>query len=261
MYIKSANNQKIKNLIKLQKTREQRKQEKIIIEGKENIIKACFAKIKILEIFISTDFSKKNLDQIYKNYPNLKINIIDKKIFSKINYQKNNSGCLAIAEPKYLNLEDIKVETNFLVLILENIEKPGNLGAIVRTARATGVDLIIINDSQVNIYNPNVIYASRGYLFEQKIVFASHSETINWLHKNKIKSFATSAHAKSNYLETSFCDNVAIVMGSEKEGLSEFWQSKADEFIQIPMQNTVQCLNLSVSTAIILFEIQRQKRA
>jgi TrmH family RNA methyltransferase len=188
-----------------------------------------------------------------------KIIEVPKKILGKISYKEKPDGFLAVALAKDKELEKVKLSQNPLVIILEAVEKPGNLGAIIRTAYAAGVDAIIINDSQTDIYNPNVIRASEGYVFKQNLVKASREETIGWLKKNKIKTFAAATDGSEEYTKTDLTGSTAVVLGSEADGLSQKWLGAADVRIKIPMRAGMDSLNVSVAAAVILFEAKRQR--
>lgn len=261
--ITSLQNQKIKNLIKLAKPRERKKQNLIIIEGQRAITEALRAKFVIKELFFCPELGgTAMIKEIIKDGPGAKDFVrtqVSPEVFKKITYAENPDGYLAIAEPRYLNLEESKLSKNPLIIVLESLEKPGNLGAILRTAYAAKVDLIIINDLKTDIYNPNVIRASEGFLFNNQIVVASREETSVFLKKKKIKTFATSLKAKKVYTGSNFKNSVALIIGTESSGLSTDWLSLADEQIKIPMQAGIDSLNVSVSTAIILFEAWRQR--
>ena len=160
---------------------------------------------------------------------------------------------------KTKNLEEIKLSENPLIIVLENIEKPGNLGAIMRTAYAAEVDAIIINDNQTDIFNPNVVRASEGHIFTNQITVAEVSETEAWLKKNGVKIVATSIEKSKSYTEVDYKGGVAVVFGSEADGLSKKWLKLANETVKIPMKKGIDSLNVSVSMAIITFECKRQR--
>jgi TrmH family RNA methyltransferase len=158
-----------------------------------------------------------------------------------------------------IGLDKIKLSNNPLLVILEAVEKPGNLGAIIRTSYAAGVDAIIINDNQTDIYNPNVIRASEGFIFNKPIVIASVEETADWLRNNKILSYAAATTGKNNYTKEKLSEPAAIILGSEAYGLSDKWLKRADKLIKIPMEKGIDSLNVSVSGAIIIYEALRQR--
>ena len=254
----SINNSKIKELIKLRKAGKRKESGLTVIEGRHEISMALLAQIKIDKLYLCSDFiSDENF--------NIKVDqkkIIDttKEVFEKISYREKPDGYLAVVKIETLELEDIKLSKNPLVLILEGIEKPGNLGAICRTAEAVGADAIILNNSQTDIYNPNVIRNSLGTVFLTPVATASFEDTVSWLKKNQIMSLATTPRAKENYYDIDMKSAKAIIIGAEHEGLSQDWLKGADKQIKIPMQGKIDSLNASVSASIILYEALRQRQ-
>ena len=256
--INSVNNQKIKELVKLRKASERRAKQLIIIDGAREIELAVKSGIEILELFYCPGLIKKEKIEFFGIIPE-KITEVSEIVFLKICYKENPDGYFVLARPKNLSLEKIKLSKDPLVVILEAVEKPGNLGAIIRTAYAVGVDAIIVNNNQTDIYNPNVIRASEGFVFKQQIIIASFEKTVTWLKKNKIISYAAATTGKNNYTEEKLLGPVAVILGSEADGLSEQWLKGADKLIKIPMKLGIDSLNVSVSAAVILYEILRQR--
>ncbi len=256
--INSVSNQKIKDLVKLQKAGERRAQGVFIIDGAREIDLARKAGVEILELFYSPELVKKEVKDFF-GLETSKITELSKIVFQKVCYKENPDGYLALGSYKKISLEQIKLSQKPLVMVLESVEKPGNLGAIVRTACAVGTDVIILNESQTDIYNPNVIRASEGLIFNQPIVIASVSETVSWLAKNKILSYAAATTGKNNYTKEKFNLPVALVLGSEAKRLSEKWLKEANQLIKIPMKKGIDSLNVSVAAAILLYEALRQR--
>ncbi|MDD5291233.1 MAG: RNA methyltransferase [Patescibacteria group bacterium] len=255
--ITSAQNQKIKEIIRLRKPRERKKQDLIIVEGWQEIGLARQAGLEITELFFCQDFAgSKKIEDL----PEEKLAPVVPTVFTKISYRENPDGFLALAKPKYPTLEKVKLNKNPLIIILESLEKPGNLGAILRSADAAGVDAVIVADPKTDIYNPNVIRASLGTVFTNQVAAAGAEEIKKWLAKNKIKSFAATPEAKKLYTEANYKGAAAIIMGEEHPGLSKDWLKNASEKIRIPMAGKIDSLNVSVSTAIILFEAIRKRK-
>lgn len=257
MLITSFGNPKIKEVIRLKKAGQRREQDLILIEGEREINLAVAVGLTPETLFICEELGgKKN---IVKNLKEENIFYTSKEVFKKISYREHPDGLLALAKPEYKKLESLKLPANPLLIILEAVEKPGNLGAILRTADAAGADAVIINDLKTDIYNPNVIRASQGTVFTSKVVISKTEETIKWLKKNKIKSLATAPDAEKNYSEEDYKKGTAIIMGAEDKGLSEVWLDAADEKIKIKMAGKIDSLNVSVATAIVIFEALRQR--
>jgi len=193
------------------------------------------------------------------DFSGIKTFYVSEAVYKKISYKEKAAGILAVASPNILELETLKLKKNPLLVVLEAVEKPGNLGAIVRSAYAAGVDAIIINDEQTDIYNPNVVRASEGLIFRLPVIVASRENTINFLKKNKIKILAAALVGAKNYVEVNYQEASAILLGTEATGLSSEWLTKVDEIIKIPMKAGIDSLNVSVSAAILIFEAWKQR--
>lgn len=259
MMITSPSNPKIKEVIKLRKSGERQKQDLIVIEGLKEIDMAVQAGIMPQTLFYSPDYARENrLPATVMNQEEL---VVAAHVFDKISWREHPDGFLVLARPRYLELEDIKLSKDPLLVVLEGLEKPGNLGAILRTADAAGVDAVIISDPQTDIYNPNVIRASLGTVFSNQVVVADRDRVAEWLKSKKIKIYATTPAVDTYYTEAEFTMSSAILIGAEHEGLSRQWLKLADEKIRIPMQGKIDSLNASVSAAIVIFEAIRQRKS
>lgn len=256
--ITSLQNQTIKDLIKLEKARERKKQDLIIIEGRHEISLALEAGIKITKLFLCISF---NSDVNFKVEvsPDI-IEQVSDEVFLKISHRESPDGYIAIAKRPNIELNNVKLNKNPLIVILESLEKPGNIGAIIRTCDATGVDAIIVNEPKSDIFSPNVIRASLGSIFAKQIVVAGRGETKKWLKANKISTFATTPHTQTDYLDVDYSKPSAIIIGTEHEGISEDWINDVDHKIRIEMKGNIDSLNASVSAAVVLFEAVRQRR-
>jgi TrmH family RNA methyltransferase len=146
-----------------------------------------------------------------------------------------------------------------LYVLAESVEKPGNLGAMLRTADAAGVDGLIVCDPRTDLYNPNVVRASRGTLFSVQTAVAENSQALDWLKENGILVLAASPNAKTRYVDVDLCQPVCLAVGTEDQGLSPFWMDQADFKVSIPMAGKVNSLNVSASVAILLYETVRQR--
>jgi len=254
--ISSEQNIRIKNVVKLQeKSRERKKQGLFIIDGLREIQEALKGGIIISEIFICPEIVGDELT----DFSDIKTSYVSEAVYKKISYKEKAAGVLAVAQPKTLELETLKVKKNPLFVILEAVEKPGNLGAIVRSAYAAGVDAIIINDEQTDIYNPNVVRASEGLIFRLPAIVASRENTIKFIQENQIKVFAAALIGAKNYIDADYKESSAILLGTEATGLSEDWLKAANEIIKIPMKSGIDSLNVSVSAAILIFEAWKQR--
>jgi TrmH family RNA methyltransferase len=256
--ITSTQNPKIKSLLSLEKPRERRKQGLFVIEGKKEIRMALDAGYKIGNLFFCDEIITPDELQTLGTDDKLIIPV-SSEVFDKIAVRENSGGVLAVAEQKLHGIEKIKLSSNPLVLILESVEKPGNLGAILRTADAAGVDAVIICDSQTDFYNPNVIRSSIGCVFSTQIASATSEETIQWLLANKISIYNTYLQASKPYHMVDYRKPSAIVMGTEATGLSDLWVKGVHTNIIIPMQGKIDSMNVSTAAAVVVFEAKRQR--
>ena len=250
--ISSEQNAHVKQIIKLiEKSRERKKSGLFIIDGLRECQEAVNGGIIIEEFFICPELCEKQF--------NIKTTLVTADIFKKICYKEKPDGCLAVAHERKINIAELKLKDNPLLVVLEAVEKPGNLGAIIRSSYAAGVDAIIINDEQTDIYNPNVIRASQGLIFKMPIIVANTKETLDFLQANNIKSYAAALGGDKKHTDINFKFSSAIVLGTEADGLSKKWLEGADNLVKIPMKSGIDSLNVSVSAAILIFEAWRQR--
>lgn len=252
--ITSKTNPQVKNLVKLRNAKERKEQNKIIIEGYREISRAVTCGFQIDTLYICPEIADKG-----KDIPSKNVEEVSLDVFDKIAYREGSDGLLALAVPKYAELNSFKPGKDPLIIVLETVEKPGNLGAVMRTADAAGVDAVIIADPRTDIFNPNAIRASIGCIFSVPLFACTSEKCIQWLRQNNIRIYCTYLKASIDYLEADFRKGSAIVMGTEATGISDIWVQEADQNIIIPMNGIADSLNVSVTTAIVTFEAVRQR--
>jgi len=258
--ISSLSNPSVKDLLRLKKAGDRKKFGLFVVDGQREIELALSAGQAVVSLFYSPGLAKGNQDLVSAvRLKKGEILEVAESIFQKICYKENPDGFLAVVKLQEKSLADINLSKNPLLVILERVEKPGNLGAILRTAYAVNSTAVIINDSQTDIYNPNVIRASEGMIFSQTVVKASVSETLVWLKSHRITSFVAATSGSQKYTSVDLTGPAAFVFGSEANGLSREWLEGADQAIKIPMRRGLDSLNVSVSAAVILFESIRQR--
>jgi len=256
--ITSPQNPKIRNILALEKARERKKQNLCVIEGIKELSLAIAGGYSLSSVFFCPDII--TADEVLKLVKDERLLIpVQQSVFEKIAYRESTGGILALYTPKEHALPSLKLRPDPLVLILEGVEKPGNLGAILRTADASGADAVIICDPQTDFYNPNVIRSSVGCVFTTAIASASSEETIAWLKAAGIRIYCTYLQASVPYYETDFRKGCAIVMGTESTGLSDVWVRQSDANIIIPMQGKIDSMNVSTAAAVVVFEAKRQR--
>ncbi len=258
--ITSVNNRRIKNIQHLQKSKERKKQDLFVIEGIKEIQKAINSKYEFDTIFYCKEVAKiKDLNEIFSKCPETEMIEVSKQVFDKIAYRENSGGVVVLSKPRYYNFDDIHLSSNPLILVLESVEKPGNLGAILRTADAAGIEAVVVCDNQTDIYNPNVVRASIGCVFTVPVIVTDSKFATHWLKANKINIYSTHLEAAIPYTSIDFKQKSAIVFGTEATGISEIWQKSSTKNIIIPMKGEADSLNVSTSSAIIVFEAVRQR--
>ena len=184
---------------------------------------------------------------------------INKEVYQKLAYRDTTEGILAIAKTKSLALSDLKLSKNPLILVGESLEKPGNVGAILRTADAANIDAVIIANPKSDLYNPNIVRSSVGCLFTRQIAVGTTEEVIAYLKANNINIYSATLQDSTEYHTQNYTTPTALVVGTEATGLSEKWRTESTKNIIIPMQGEIDSMNVSVAAAILLFEAKRQR--
>lgn len=259
--ITSVANPKIKDLLLLQeKSKVRRERNLFVVEGVRELHSAMEGGFEVVTIFFCPDiFSLEAVSDCLADNKSARAFSVSTKVYQKIAYRDSTEGIVAIFRAKQRSLEQLKLSPTPLILVLESIEKPGNLGAVLRTADAAGVDAVIVCDAVLDLYNPNLIRASLGGIFTLQVVSASSTEAINWLRANGISILTAQLQDSTSYYQANMKEATAIVFGAESTGLSQQWRDTADQKINIPMLGKLDSLNISVSAAILCYEAVRQR--
>ena len=256
--ITSIKNPNIKHLIRLQQKSSERKKEQIfVLEGKRELTHCINAGYSINSVFVNRkliDISELPLGSACRVYE------VSDEVYSKIAYREGTEGVVALVSTPNHSLASLSLPENPLVVVLEGVEKPGNLGAILRSADAAGVDAVIFCAPLTDLYNPNLIRASIGAVFTVPCAVASSSECIKFLKDRNILILTAQLQDSKLYYDTPMNCPTAIVMGTEATGLTNLWREAADAHIRIPMLGRLDSLNVSVSAAILMFEAVRQRQ-
>ena len=275
--ITSAQNPKIKNLLLLQeKSKARREQGLFVVEGRRELEHCLEAGFRARTVFVCPEVMGErwpvgaghdDLSVIPglnpSVIPGLTGNLVEipEALYRKVAYREGPEGVLAEVEARTLRLEDLALGERPLVMVLESVEKPGNLGAVLRSADAARADAVIVCDPLTDLWNPNLIRASIGAVFTVPTVCASSAETIDWLKARGIRILTAQLQDSSWYYDTDMTGGTALVMGTESTGLTDVWRRAADAHIRIPMLGRLDSLNVSVSAAILLFEAVRQRNS
>ncbi len=240
-----------------EKTKVRRQTGNFLIEGKRELMLAFQANYKIDIILFCFEIYQEN--ELLEYSDNIEIVQISKEIFKKLTYRNTTEGIIAVAKSKLLTFSDLKLSKNPLVLIAEGLEKPGNIGALLRTADAAKIDAVIIADTKGDLYNPNIIRSSVGCVFTNQIVIDTTDEVIRFLKKQKIAIYCATLQNATTYNTLNYTMPTAFVVGNETTGLSEIWRESASQNVIIPMEGKIDSMNVSVAAAILIFEAKRQR--
>lgn len=258
--ISSLQNTKVKQLVALQqKSSERRKQGVFVVEGIRELQHCLNAGYTINSIFFCPELTDTGalsslLSESITSYE------VSPEVYEKIAYRGSTEGVIATVQSKQLALKDLHLSKQPLLIVLESVEKPGNLGAILRSADAAGADAVIICDPLTDLYNPNLIRSSIGAIFSVPCIACSSDDCINFLKQNNINILTAQLQDSKLYYDTDMTCGTAIIMGTESTGLTDVWRKAADAHIRIPMLGQLDSLNVSVSAAILLFEAVRQRK-
>ncbi|RXG32828.1 RNA methyltransferase, TrmH family [Leeuwenhoekiella marinoflava DSM 3653] len=260
--ISSTQNPTIKSLAALQdKARERRKSGEFLIEGVREINLALQAGFQLTRILFCDAIA--NAEELQLLQSKLDENItqiaVTEEVYKKIAYRSTTEGIVVSAKAKQNQLNDLQLPENPLILVAEAPEKPGNIGALLRTADAAGVDAFILANPLTDLYNPNIIRSSVGGVFTTQIATGTTEEVLTYLKAKNIAIYAAVLQEAISYEKQDFISPTAIVVGTEADGLSEEWRKESTQNIIIPMQGKIDSMNVSVAASILIFEARRQR--
>jgi TrmH family RNA methyltransferase len=256
--IASIQNPFIKSLLQLQEKAKARKQSgTFLIEGIREIELAIKGNYELETLLYCPEIFNLSEYPIIQKSENLIE--ISKEVYQKLAYRDTTEGILAVAKTKSLALQDLNLPVNPIILVMEAIEKPGNIGAMLRTCDAANIDAVIIANPKTDLYNQNIIRSSVGCIFTNQIATDTTENVIQFLQDKKISIFAATLQNSNFYYLQNYTLPTALVVGTEATGLSKTWREKATQNIIIPMQGEIDSMNVSVASAILLFEAKRQR--
>lgn len=260
--ISSTANPRIKHLLSLQqKSQVRRKEGLFVVEGRRELEHCMEAGLRIDTLLICPQIAAQGETsaQWERMCPGADVIQIAPQLYERIAYRGSTEGVMAVVQSRELTLQDLSLPENPLIVVLERVEKPGNLGAVLRSADAAAADCVIVCDTPTDLYNPNLIRSSIGAIFSVPCVSCTSQECIAFLRERGIQILTAQLQDSHLYYDTPMTQGTAIVMGTEATGLTPIWREAADAHIRIPMLGRLDSLNVSVSTAILLFEAVRQR--
>ncbi|MFC4632304.1 TrmH family RNA methyltransferase [Dokdonia ponticola] len=260
-HISSAQNPAVKRLLQLQeKSRSRKKEGGFIIEGLREIGLAISGQYTIAALYIKEGFQEEaSVVTLINSLQTASVTILSEEVYRKIAYRDGTESVIAFAKAKNTSLQELQLPQNPLLLIAEAPEKPGNIGALLRTADAAAVDAVIIANPKTDLYNPNIIRSSVGCVFTSQIALAPTSEVISFLQDQKIQIFSAILQKAQPYHEQDYTQPTAIVVGTEATGLTQAWREVSTQNIKIPMGGAIDSMNVSVAAGILVFEAKRQR--
>ena len=257
--ITSIQNPFIKSLVLLQEKAKARKQTgTFLIEGLREISIALKGGYEIETVLFLPELVTEIQINKLVNSP-VQLIEINKEVYQKLAYRDTTEGILAVAKTKSMHLSDLKLSDNPLILVAEAPEKPGNIGALLRTADAANLDAVLIANPKSDLYNPNIVRSSVGCLFTNQIATGTTAEIIAFLKEKKIDFYCATLQNSTSYHTQDFTTPTALVVGTEATGLTQEWRDAATQNIIIPMQGEIDSMNVSVAAAILIFEAKRQR--
>ncbi len=259
--ITSAQNPRVKNASRLRDRRQRRVQGRILIDGVREIGRAVAAGIPFREVFMCPDLCGEEAAALVQRLPQTGAELFEvtESVFMKLAFGQRGEGVLAVADPPPTGLDTLRLAGNPLVAVLEGIEKPGNVGAVIRSADGAGVSAVVVADPHTDLFNPNAIRASLGTIFSMPVGEAAGSEVLAWLAEHRFSVIAARVDGSVPYTEVDFRRPAAIVLGSEAEGLSPLWHGPHVTAVHLPMLGTADSLNVSAAAAVLFYEALRQR--
>ncbi len=264
MLITSLQNPKLKQVIRWRDRKDRDEDQVVLLEGYRALRRAHEAEFPITEVFFCPDlYVGENEEALLEELQRAGARLIQvsPEPFSKITYRDRPEGLLGIGLQQHLSLNGLPQKKTPLYLVAEQIEKPGNLGTMLRSADAAGVDALLLCDSRTDLWNPNVVRASTGVLFSMPIPECTSRDAMAFLRQRGVKILAASPHAEMLFTDADLTGPVAIAVGSEQVGLSALWMDKADLQVRLPMMGAADSLNVATATTILLYEALRQRIA
>lgn len=260
MELTSLQNPRVKQILALRERREREKSDLFLIEGYRELLRAIDAGWQLDTLFVCPALFLGSNEEALIQRAGSKVVGCSEPVFHKISYRDRPDGLLAIAPQRHLTLEELPKKQNPLYIVAEAIEKPGNLGTILRSADAVKADGIIVCDRCTDIFNPNVVRASVGTLFTRPVIEAEGKSTLQWLQEHGITILAATPAAKAEFTQVDMRGPLAIAVGTEQLGLSKLWMEQATLQVRIPMMGVADSLNVAMATTLLMYEALRQRR-
>jgi TrmH family RNA methyltransferase len=262
--ITSAQNPRVKDALRLRDRRHRDKLRRILIDGARELDRAMRAGVRLWEVFVCQSWcDSPDAQRVLQQIPNsgAEVLAVSENVFQKLAFGQRAEGVLGVAETPSRRLDEIDLPENPRVVVLEGVEKPGNVGAVLRSADGAGMSALVVADSRTDLYNPNAIRASLGTIFTLPATAATTAETLDWLRRRGLAIYAAVVQGRLTYDQADYRGPTAIVLGSEAQGLSKAWSASDITPICLPMLGAADSLNVSATAAVLCYESLRQRRS
>jgi len=238
-------------------------QQRMVIDGAREITRALDAGIEVSELFVCEESLRDDAQRVVQMAVERGASLcqVSQAVLARVAFGERNEGLVATARPPHRTLAGLQLTDDAMIAVLAGIEKPGNIGAVIRTADATGVTAVVIADGGTDLFNPNTIRASLGLIFSLPVVAASSKETMQWLRQHHYEILATRAEGEKPYTDVALTGRVAFVLGNEAQGLAATWTGPGITSLSLPMCGAGDSLNVSVTAAVLFYESLRQRKA
>ena len=261
--ISSLHNPRVKNAIRLRDARHRQKQRRIVIDGLRELGRALLGHVELEEVFACPRYCDRPEAQalLAQIPPGVEVHEVTAAVFEKLAFGSRAEGVLGVARMPVRRLADLVLPPNPLLAVLEGLEKPGNIGAVLRSADGAGLSAVIVADARTDLYSPNAIRASLGTIFTLPVVEAAAAEALAWLTGRSIAIYPACVEAAVSYTQADFRGPSAFILGSEAQGLTGLWQGQRGCPIRLPMQGLADSLNVSATAAVLFYEALRQRQS
>jgi TrmH family RNA methyltransferase len=263
MDITSSQNPRVKSALRLRTRRGRRQQQRILIDGIRELHAAVKSHVEIECVFVSDQqFLQPPMQAVWRNFENSRVDIlrVQQRVFAKLAFGERAEGVVAVAKLPSRQLADMPFSGDGLIGVLEGVEKPGNVGAVLRSADGAGVESILVANGGTDLYNPNTIRASLGTIFSLSVCAATIDEVIAWLNRHGVRLVLARVDAAVDYTRAQYTGPTAIVLGSEAHGLSPRWGEQEHQAVRLPMCGSANSLNVSAAAAVLFYEARRQRQ-
>jgi TrmH family RNA methyltransferase len=260
--INSRQNPRVKDAVRLRDAQHRQRERRILIDGQRELARAIAAGVRMVEVFVCEELCKgPDAQRLLGLLPGCggEILPVSRPVFEKLTFGQRAEGVLGVAEMPTRTLDGLVLPENPLVAVLEGVEKPGNVGAVLRSADGAGMSAVVVADGGTDLYNPNAIRASLGTIFTVPVCEAAAADVLAWLRERGLRIFAARLDGALAYTAADYCSPTALVLGSEAAGLSPLWSAADVTAVRLPMLGAADSLNVSAAAAVLFYEARRQR--